>query len=96
MSYKIKAFERAIQKIKKEEIKISERVEKARNNFFYFAKEYLPHIFTKPFAEYQIEIINYLMNDKIKGDYSIYSNYTLKFQTSRRRDKVWTYPNWLR
>jgi len=66
MSYKIKAFERAIQKIKKEEIKISERVEKARNDFFYFAKEYLPHIFTKPFAKYQIEIINYLMNNKIK------------------------------
>jgi hypothetical protein len=30
------------------------------------------------------------------GDYSIYSTYTLKFQTSRRRNKVWTYPNWLR
>jgi hypothetical protein len=25
---------------------------------------------------------------KIKGDYPIYSTYALKFQTSRRRDKV--------
>jgi hypothetical protein len=29
-----------------------------------------------------------LLKIKRKGDYSIYSTYTLKFQTSRRRDKV--------
>ena len=30
----------------------------------------------------------YYLDNFLKGDYPIYSTYALKFQTSRRRDKV--------
>ena len=63
MNYRIKILEKVLEKNKKI---INERIIKAENDFVFFAKEYLPHIFTKPFVDYQIEIINYLLDENIK------------------------------
>lgn len=61
MSYRSVAFERVLR-----DVKDSENKKKAQRDFVYFCQQYLPHIFRKPFAEFQLEIIHYLQDPSMK------------------------------
>jgi hypothetical protein len=65
MSYKEKAVSRVLERVLISEAD-KDRKEKARNDFAFFCQTYLPHIFRKPFADFQLEIISFLENPEMR------------------------------
>ena len=65
MSYKEKAVSRVLERVLISEAD-KDRKERARNDFAFFCQTYLPHIFRKPFADFQLEIISFLENPQMK------------------------------
>ncbi len=63
MSYKKRAFQKIEITTDREK---KNRIERAERNFQFFAQYYLPHIFSRPFAPFQLEIIEYLSNPEMK------------------------------
>ena len=61
MSYKSVAIQRVIK-----DVKDSEDKRKGQEDFVYFCQHYLPHVFRKPFAEFQLEIVRYLQDNEMK------------------------------
>ena len=63
MSYKKRAFQKIEITTDREK---KNRIERAERDFQFFARYYLPHIFSKPFAPFQLEIISYLSDTDMK------------------------------
>jgi len=63
MSYKKLALSKILQDTALSE---NEEKEQAREDFVFFCQTFLSHIFRKPFAEFQLEIVNYLQDENMK------------------------------